>query len=277
LEGLGKQETDGLFAYSIVVVDNDHLQSAEHVVSIFASASEIAVTYYVEPQQSIAMARNKALGHAAGDFIAFIDDDEFPEQRWLLTLFKTCEEWNVDGVLGPVKPYFEEDPPRWVLRGKFYERPTYPTGFVIDWRKGLTGNVLLRQQVFGGDEEPFNPEFRQGEDQEFFSRMIARGHSFIWCNEAVAYETVPPLRWKRTFLLRRALLRGAMEPKTPAFGARDIARSVIAVPGYAVVLPFMLLLGQHRFMPKLVSLFDHIGKLLALVGIDPIKEPYVTQ
>ena len=59
--------------------------------------------------------------------------------------------------------------------------------------------------------QPFNPEFRQGEDQDFFRRMIDHGHVFIWCNEAVAYEVVPPIRWKRTFMLKRALLRGASE------------------------------------------------------------------
>jgi hypothetical protein len=107
--------------------------------------------------------------------------------------------------------------------------------------------------------------------------MIERGRKFIWCDEAVAYEVVPPIRWKRSFMLRRALLRGSMEPKTATFGARDVLKSVIAVPMYTVALPFALALGQHRFMRILVSLFDHLGKLLAFVGINPIKESYVTQ
>jgi hypothetical protein len=107
--------------------------------------------------------------------------------------------------------------------------------------------------------------------------MIDNGHVFIWCNEAVAYEVVPSIRWKRTFMLKRALLRGAMEPKMPTCGVRDIAKSVIAVPAYTAALPFALVLGHHRFMTLLVSLFDHLGKLLALLGVNPIKEPYVTE
>lgn len=77
-------------------------------------------------------------------------------------------------------------------------------------------------------------------------------------------------------MLRRALLRGAVSLLDPTFGARDIAKSLIAVPVYTVMLPFTLVLGQHRFMTHLVKLFDHIGRLLALVGIKPIKEAYVT-
>ena len=90
----------------------------------------------MEPKQNIALARNKAVENAKGDFVAFIDDDEFPTDRWLLTLYKACDEYRVDGVLGPVMPHFDQEPPQWLIKGKFYERQTYPTGFVIDWRKG---------------------------------------------------------------------------------------------------------------------------------------------
>jgi hypothetical protein len=148
---------------------------------------------------------------------------------------------------------------------------------IIDWRKGRTGNVLFRRQVLLGYEQPFRPEFRNGEDQEFFHRAIGRGHVFVWCDEAVAYEVVPPMRWNRKFLLKRALLRGAMEPQTPGFGARDIAKSFVAVGAYGVGLPFALLAGQHKFMSLLVRMCDHMGKLLAVMGINPVQEQYVTE
>ena len=228
-------------------------------------------------RQNIARTRNKAVENATGDHIAFIDDDEYPIPRWLLTLFETCHTYNADGVLGTVKPHYEEGTPHWFIKGKFYERQTYPTGFVIDWRSGRTGNVLLKRSIFFGELEPFRPEFRSGEDQDFFHRMIEKGYRFVWCNEAVAYEFLPPIRWKRRYLLRRALLRGAMGTQNTAFGARDIVKSIIAVPAYVVMLPVMAMLGHHRFMRLFVSLCDHLGKLLALVGINPIKEPYVTE
>jgi len=78
LEELACQDTSGLFTYSIVVADNDHLQSAKAVVGDFAAASSIPITYCVEPRQNIALAQNKAIENANGGFVAFIDDDEFP-------------------------------------------------------------------------------------------------------------------------------------------------------------------------------------------------------
>lgn len=274
---LDRQETKGQFTYSIVVADNDHLESAKPVVSEFTRASSIAAKYCVEARQNIALTRNRAIENADGDFVAFIDDDEFPVRNWLLSLFEACREYKVDGVLGPVKPYFEEEPPKWVVKGGFYDRPTYPTGYVIDWRKGRTGNVLLKRRVFRAGEQPFKPDFLTGEDQDFFRRAIEQGHVFVWCNEAIAYEVVPPIRWKRSFMLRRALLRGKISLVHPTSGTLDVAKSALAVPAYVLALPFLLLFGQHTFMKYLIKLFDHTGRLLAFIGIDPVKEGYVTE
>ena len=276
LRDLSEQDTEGIFTYSIVVVDNDGSESAKAVVSEFAAASPIAIRYCTEPKQNIALARNQAIANTEGNFVAFIDDDEFPTKHWLLTLFKTCQKYNVDGVLGPVKPHFDDDTPKWVVKGKFYDRPSHPTGFVIEWAMGRTGNVLLKKKIFEGVELPFRPQFLSGEDQDFFRRMIENGLVFIWCDEAVAYEYVPPLRWKRTFMLKRALLRGKARVFHPTYGVADIAKSVIAVPVYLVALPLALVLGQDKFMVVLVKLFDHLGKCLAALGINPIRDPYVT-
>ncbi|HEY3044205.1 MAG TPA: glycosyltransferase [Vicinamibacterales bacterium] len=277
LEELARQETDGRFTYSIVVVDNDQWRSAEATMADFAAESTIASTYCVESRQNIALARNKAIESAEGDFVAFIDDDEFPTRRWLVTLFEACVTYDVDGVLGPVKPHFDEAPPGWVLKGRFCERRTYPTGLVIDGKKGRTGNVLLKKRVFAADAPPFNPAFLTGEDQDFFGRMIEKGHVFIWCNEALAYEIVPPIRWKRGFMMRKAMLGGSISRLHPTFGLLEVVKSLAAVPTYAAGLPVALALGHHRFMGCLIRLCEHLGKLLALIGIRPVTEPYVTE
>ena len=276
LESLSTQETDGQFTFSVVVVDNDQARSAEGDIEKFQRGSSVDIKYCVEPRQNIALARNTAILAADGDFVAFIDDDEFPTPRWLLTLFTTCRDRQVDGVLGPVKPHFDVEPPRWVRKGKFYDRPSYPTGMVIDGKKGRTGNVLLKKAVFGTPDAVFRPEFRTGEDQDFFGRMIDKGYVFIWCNEALAYEVVPPVRWNRAFMLKRALLRGATSRLQRGFGTREICTSLIAVPAYVIALPVVLLTGQGRFMSYLVSLCDHLGRMLAVAGINPVRTPYVT-
>ena len=98
----------------------------------------------------------------------------------------------------------------------------------------------------------------------------------MWCHEAMAYEVVPAMRWNRSFMLRRALLQGSTSRLHPTFGAREIAISLIAIPVWAIALPFSLVLGPGMFMSPLVRLFNHVGRLLAFLGINPVGEPYVT-
>ncbi|HMR73363.1 MAG TPA: glycosyltransferase family A protein, partial [Candidatus Saccharibacteria bacterium] len=73
----------GSMTYSIVVSDNDSGQSGQAVVEKFSSSCSLPVVYVCEPVQNIALARNRALAASEGEFIAFIDDDEFPQDDWL--------------------------------------------------------------------------------------------------------------------------------------------------------------------------------------------------
>jgi len=273
LTELGLLNTGGLFTYSVVIADNDAKESALSVVEEIRAAQTVPITYCVEPRRSFSHVRNLAIAHSKGDAIAFIDDDEFPETDWLLNHYRALEEYKADGVLGPVRPHFEAGAPDWVKRGGFYDRPEHPTGFTMSWPECRTGNVLFRKRIVEGLDPIFRPEFATGgEDVDFFRRMVERGHKFVWCNEAVAHETVPPNRWKRSVLLKRALQRGANSLLQTTGRRKNIVKAMVALPMYALALPVLQLAGHHLFMKYLVKLCDHAGRLLAFVGIHPLGE-----
>lgn len=275
---LQHQKTDGLFTYSIVVVDNDFEQSAKTTTMVFKWESLRPIDYYCETEKNIARARNKAVQKATGNYIAFIDDDEFPVNDWLFNLYKTCDEYRADGVLGPVLPYFEVNPPQWVIKGKFCERPTYETGTLMHWSNTRTGNVLLRRNIFEGHEYPFDPEFGAGgEDVRFFKEMQGKGSVFIWCNSAPVYEIVPTNRCTKRYFLRRAFLQGnislqyyknTMDNKQRI---RIFIKSIIAFILYSFILPISYFLGVHTFMKYLIKDLHHISRFLALSGIVVVK------
>jgi succinoglycan biosynthesis protein ExoM len=273
LAELSRQDTKGLFSYSLVIVDNDEQQSAKPVVLDFSASSSMELTYCVEPQRSISLARNKALENARGDAIAFIDDDEFPPLDWLFCLVTARETYSAAGVFGPVRPHFDTEPPEWLIKGRFCDRPEHHTGFVMPWKECRTGNVLIGKRIIEGIGTVFRPEFGAGaSDIDLFRRLIEAGHKFVWCNEAVVYEVVSPNRWKRSFMIKRALLRGRLSLLHPEGRWLGVAKSIVAVPAYGLALPFLQLLGHHFFMQYLIKLCDHGGKLLALVGLNPVRE-----
>lgn len=270
---LQNQKTEELFSYDVVVVDNDRAQTAKPVVENAQTETNMKISYYCEPEQNIALARNRAVKNAKGEYIGFLDDDEYPISEWLLRLYKSIRKYHADGVLGPVKPHFEQQPPMWVIRGRICERDSFPTGTELtNARYTRTGNVLLSKTLFKNESDYFNPGFGRtgGEDVDFFNRMIRKGCKFVWDNEAVAFESVPPDRTTRKYFLTRALLRGVINSKQPSL--RSLSKSVFASTLYTAALPFLFLIGHHVFMKYLIKDCDHIGKLLGVCGFKSVKE-----
>jgi succinoglycan biosynthesis protein ExoM len=276
LGAVAEQQTQEQFVVSATVVDNDIEESARSSVDRFSRTHALAVTYCVEPRQNIALARNRAIAAALGDYVALIDDDEMPDERWLLTLYEAVQRQAVDGMLAPVLPLYSQQPPAWVLKGRFFDRPAPATGRVLHWTQTRSGNALLKRAVFDNDNDWFDPAFGSGgEDRDFFKRKIAQGFIFAWSNEGAVREWVPAARWDLSFLLKRALLRGKVALRASDSVLPGVLKSALAVAAYGLALPVAALLGQHVLVHGLIRLCDHLGKVLAFLGFQPVRERYV--
>src|SRR5438094_10108347 len=106
-------------------------------------------------------------------------------------------------------------------------------------------------------------------------RMVWMRMEFVWCDQECHYEKVPLDRYARDYYIRRALVRGSVTARmAPLFGI-GTAKSLLAVPLYAVALQFLQLIGHHFFMRYLIKECDHVGKLAARLGINIVKDrPY---
>src|SRR5688572_26137897 len=91
LRKTGAQETHGAFGVSLVVVDNDPAASARTTVDRVRAEQNLDVIYCVGRENTIPSARNHALRLARGNYIAIIDDDEFPPHDWLITLYRAIQ------------------------------------------------------------------------------------------------------------------------------------------------------------------------------------------
>ena len=88
----------------------------------------------------------------------------------------------------------------------------------------------------------------------------------------MAHELVPASRCNREYLLRRALLRGSNFHKHPTDRLKNAAKSLVAVPCYALALPVLALFGQHVFLKYLIKLLDHGSRLIAYLGISAVTQ-----
>jgi glycosyltransferase involved in cell wall biosynthesis len=268
LDDLVAQSTFAAFSFDVVVVDNDAAGSAAPVVAAVRGNDRAWPFYVVEPRRNISLARNAAVAAATGNLVAFIDDDERPGSDWLWRLHQTLRTSGADGVLGPVVPAFPADAPSWLLKAGVFERRRFSTGTVIPATDGRTGNALLDRARFPHGAAWFDPAYGRtgGEDSDFFSRHADR--QLVWCDEAVARETVPPDRCTPQFHVRRLWRSGLISGGRVRQGRlswRVAARNALGLLAWGCALGPALLFPMHIRM-RVAQKFAYCAGLVAGVS-----------
>jgi glycosyltransferase involved in cell wall biosynthesis len=273
---LAVQLTNGTFSYDVVVVDNDRDHSSEEVVRRAARESAIPISYDCETERNISLTRNRAIRNAGGNLIAFIDDDELPAEDWLLHLHRTMKAHTADGVLAPVLPEFPAEAPDWLRKGRLFDRRRHPTGTRITAEDARTGNVLLDRSLFAAGHGWFDPAFGRtgGEDSDFFARQFERGSVFVWCDEAVVYETVPPERWKESFHVKRLWRAGTIDGEWIRAGRLSpslFAKNLLLLGICALATPPAFVLPKHLRMRVAQKLAYCGGVVTAFMGVSILR------
>jgi glycosyltransferase involved in cell wall biosynthesis len=190
----------------IVIVDNDPDESARGVVE---SWHDVGVTYVPEARPGIAAARNAAIEAAAGaDAIVFLDDDERPKHDWLQLMLATWSRYGCAAVAGPVLQELDDAADPWVAASTMFARTHRATGTIMEG--AATGNLLLDLRELDRLRLRFDDRFglTGGSDTLLTRTLIRRGGEIRWCDEAEAYEPVPPERARREWALRRRARTG---------------------------------------------------------------------
>jgi glycosyltransferase involved in cell wall biosynthesis len=270
---LSRQRAGGLFSLSASVVDNDPELSGKPVIDEFSAGGAFDITYTAAPDRNLALLRNISVQHSRGDYVAFIDDDEYPDDDWLLLLLKAVREYRVDGALGPVVPQFLSTPPEWIVRGKLCERIRLPTGTRLRPGQTRTGNALLRRSLFLDPGNLFDLKCRLGgEDDTLFQKLMGRGHEFVWCDEAIVHEQIPAERLTLDYFSRRSRLIGYMTYEYPRDSRSRLGdllvfgKSCLAAGIFGVLMPFVRIAGYHRYAKLAIRYEFHKAVLLTHLG-----------
>ena len=253
----------------VLVADNDALGRAGLTLCLSMEDYRWPLTAVIAPKRGIAQVRNILLEYAlmtGAQFIAMIDDDEWPQNDWIDQFLKTAQQTGADVLQGSI------------LFGSGRAADGHgdisrPSGAVAMLQGA--GNLLIRRGVLEEMTVPwFDPQFALsgGEDQDFFTRLKRAGKRFAWCDEARAHGEIHDTRASLGWLLRRSysvgnsdmrvLLKYRLTPLQFTLEVLKILASLLLSPLAAVILAVS---PNHRAI-ALQKLFRAAGKLSAMAG-----------
>ncbi|HEB50134.1 MAG TPA: glycosyltransferase [Desulfobulbus sp.] len=213
LDGLLAQETDGIFAYEVLVLDDASTDDTPDVVAALSREATVPVRYILAEGKGYTHVLNRAVTEFTGQWLAFFDDDQLAGPGWLKALFTVAREQEAGMVGGPVVL----DIPEAVLAGlgpvcrdlygespdvrepeRYRTTPPLPSG----------GNRLVHRRVFEQVGTFDETMLTGGCDRDFLLRACAAGVVMGWAPEAVARHVISADRFSAAHMRSYSLQWG---------------------------------------------------------------------
>ncbi len=208
LASLYNLATDGCFSYEIVVIDNASTDETPQAIAAAAAESKNPLRAVRETEQGIVPARNRGIREARGRWIAFFDDDQLADPRWLVELYLGAIERRCRVVGGtvllalPAGCTRQLDPAVRMLLGEAVHarEPVRYGGRVIPG----CGNLMIERTVFDQVGVFQRTIHGRGEDTDLFTRIEAAGIEAWYLPAAVIHHLTPAERLEDAYLLSLA-------------------------------------------------------------------------
>ncbi|MBW4523806.1 MAG: hormogonium polysaccharide biosynthesis glycosyltransferase HpsE [Phormidium tanganyikae FI6-MK23] len=194
-------------AWEVLVIDNNSRDNTKQIVSNCAD-----VRYVFEAEQGLAFARSRAIREAAGQWVAFLDDDTLPDQNWVAQAYQFAQAHPEIGAFGgQIHAEYEVEPPVGIKKLAPYlaivERGSKPHKYDRVLPPGA-GLVVQRQVWLDAVPEKLvlvgrtTAAMLASEDIEAILHIQNSGRE-IWYNpEMHLYHQIPHWRTERSYLLK---------------------------------------------------------------------------
>lgn len=269
--------------YEIIVVDNNSQDQTPEVVQRLGAGDQPAVRYVLETQHGLSHARNRGVGTAGADIVAFMDDDAEANENWLAALLpaydRSADIWAVGGKILPIwhtdeRPaWWTDEYLGWLSLIDWGDEPR-----ALAWPERILGtNCSFRKSVFReiGDFDPRlgrRAESLLGhEDTELQQRIHLSNKTVYYEPGAIVYHHVPAERLTEDYFLRRQLgaSRSQMALVIKQKGYRAAFRELLMdgrrlgrIP-FAVIPMMLTRRSQIPFEPKRL-LYRYWGLIVGL-------------
>ncbi len=267
LMSVSQQELPKGVDLEIVVSDNDADGEGWAHVERFVKQTDFPVNYKVVPEKNIAIARNSAVERATGDWVLFVDDDEWAEKDWIATLLEYAARYSADLVQGYAISTFEKGAEEWIAKADPLSKRWGPAGKQL--RFASTCNLLVRASLLKATPAPFDPRFGKmgNDDAEMSYRLFKAGAKIVVCDQAPVYEVVPANRSNVAYLKARNRGFGQaymylIKPELSALRKLKVFSTAIGKAViYLVLSEIARLKGKDLWLRYRIKFWIDLGKL----------------
>ena len=178
-------------SWELILVDNGSTDITYNVIESFKERKKIDLHVLQESMPGLSRARNTGLSHARGEIIAFTDDDCYPNNDYLSSLYKAFSNLDIDFLGGRVLLFDPTD-----LKITIQENPNPETiekysfissGFIHGANMAFKKSSLLRMNGF--DERlGAGTRFKSGEDTDIIQRLSISGYVGIYDPSVCVYH-----------------------------------------------------------------------------------------
>jgi succinoglycan biosynthesis protein ExoM len=266
----------------LVVVDNDITpglvtETEKNMDGLLAPIHEAGIfaIYIQEQLRGISYARNAVLNYShkiKADYIAFIDDDEIPDQNWLVELYQMIDIHQCAGVQGIIYRRY----PNGDLTITGRRRGELPNGHHLSPDDAVTtGNIIFSTKLIRDWGLKFHSQLglSGGEDVDFFEQAQRKGGIFLLNKKAIVIETVPLERttfgWRLLQEVNFASYK-VIKSKLEYGHFQTILKQTWRVIKMSNLFFYYLIstlwMGKKGFMKSLKLLARISGILMALIG-----------
>ena len=213
LKSLICQDTDGLFSYEIIVIDDGSTDTTSQVASEVAGFSQVPIKYKRNQGKGYTQALNTGVNEASGKWIAFFDDDQLAEADWLKKLFDITLQMGADFVGGAIlldlpQEHLSRLGP--VCRSHLGERTFYEKPVRCKGKKVIPpgGNRLVSRKIFDSIGLFDTLMVAGGCDRDLYLRASAAGFDIWVTKNAVVRHVIPLYRLEHNYFLWLSLRAG---------------------------------------------------------------------
>ncbi|MDX6182205.1 glycosyltransferase [Flavobacterium sp. Fl-77] len=157
--------------YEIIVINDGSPDNSLEIINGLAKLYD-NIKVFTQENQGLSVARNNGLKFAIGEYIWFVDSDDWIEPNCILDLYNKCKKFSLDVLLFDANDYFGEVCTKRMSLTSYDEFPIDGRTYLLSDKIVFPVCFKIMKRDFLIDNHLFFMENIMHEDNEFIPRMF---------------------------------------------------------------------------------------------------------